>query len=72
MGKSALAVKEKKSTEEPSTGERFIHLWLSLIALSPASPGVYLPNAWLQIVYLQIALSNCMQSRKSRLNHETH
>ena len=36
--KSALAVKEKKSTEEPSTGERSIYLWLSLIALSPATP----------------------------------
>ena len=31
--------KKKKSTEEPSTGEESIHLWLSLIASSPASSG---------------------------------
>ena len=67
--RSALALKEKKSTEEPSAGERPIYIMLSLIILSPA------PTA--RVAYPQIDQSythlNSMQSRmQSPLDHETH
>ena len=37
LEKDCYGSEEKKMTEEPSTGARSIHLWLSLIASSPAS-----------------------------------
>ena len=52
IGRSALALKEKKLTEEPSAGERPIHIIFSLIASFPM-PTVHV--AYLQIAYLQIS-----------------